>query len=214
MSLDAFFDPLSLALVLGGSVVVLVLRTPARELARAVRALRVLFRRAYAADATLSQVASLSRIAGRHGVVALNQSVIADPDVAEAVTAIVDGATPEAVQILLSQMRDARAERHLSAIDAWAALAEVAPAMGMIGTLVGLVQMFLVMADPAAIGRAMAVALLTTLYGALVATLVATPVAGRLRRLARAETFERARLDAPLVALARREQPRLHGVAA
>jgi chemotaxis protein MotA len=64
------------------------------------------------------------------------------------------------------------------------------------------------MGDPRAIGAAMAIALLTTLYGALIATLVALPVASRLRALARAEWMERARLAPPLVDLAAREQPR------
>ncbi|WP_430635373.1 MotA/TolQ/ExbB proton channel family protein [Sphingomonas hankookensis] len=93
------------------------------------------------------------------------------------------------------------------------AVAELAPLLGMIGTLVGLVRMFMAMTDPAAIGQAMAVALLSTLYGALLAALVGMPIAGRLRRLARAEAFERARLEAPLVALARRERPHLREAA-
>lgn len=80
--------------------------------------------------------------------------------------------------------------------------------MGMVGTLIGLVKMFLSMNDPSAIGGAMAVALLATLYGALVASLVAMPVAARLRRMARNEAFERTRLEAPLMAMAAREAPR------
>ena len=74
--------------------------------------------------------------------------------------------------------------------------------MGMIGTLIGLIQLFLAMRDPAAIGSAMAVALLTTLYGAALANLVAAPIAARLKRQARAEANERQRIVAPLVALA------------
>jgi chemotaxis protein MotA len=90
----------------------------------------------------------------------------------------------------------------------WAGMAEVAPAMGMVGTLIGLVKMFLAMADPAAIGAGMAVALLATLYGALIANLIAMPIAVRLRRRARAEAEERSRLVAPLAALAEYGQPR------
>jgi len=80
--------------------------------------------------------------------------------------------------------------------------------MGMVGTLIGLVGMFVKMDDPSAIGGSMAIALLATLYGALLANLVAMPVAARLRRHAREEAIERLRLEAPLVALAMREQPR------
>ena len=91
----------------------------------------------------------------------------------------------------------------------WSGAAEAAPALGMVGTLIGLVLMFTAMRDPATIGGAMAVALLATLYGALLANLVALPIAVRLRRLARQEAQERARLDAPLMVLAEIE-PAVH----
>ncbi|RYE03096.1 MAG: biopolymer transporter ExbB, partial [Sphingomonadales bacterium] len=93
-------------------------------------------------------------------------------------------------------------ERHRAAADVWTGMAEVAPAMGMIGTLIGLVGMFVAMKDPQAIGGAMAIALLTTLYGAILASLVALPVAARLKRQSRHEAQERARIELPLAALA------------
>ena len=200
--LGPFLDPLALAIVGGGTLTATVLRAPLRDLVRAVSALRVLGRRRFDAGPLLSQLAALARIARRHGVIALDRSVIADPDVAAAIAAVVDGASADDVAALLAHLRVAREERHRGAIEVWSGIAEVAPAMGMIGTLVGLVQMFTAMRDPGAIGGAMAVALLTTLYGALLASLVGMPVAARLRRQARAESGERARLVAPLVALA------------
>jgi chemotaxis protein MotA len=118
---------------------------------------------------------------------------------------------------LLRHRRRARAERHRGAIDMWAGAAEAAPALCMVGTLVGLVVMFGAMRDPAAIGGAMAVALLATLYGALLANLVALPITVRLRRHARIEFQERERIEAPLVALAAIEPAlphKLHEVAA
>jgi chemotaxis protein MotA len=78
----------------------------------------------------------------------------------------------------------------------------------MVGTLIGLVGMFVRMQDPRAIGASMAVALLATLYGALLANFVLAPVAARLRRIARDEAVERLQLEPPLIALALREQPR------
>jgi chemotaxis protein MotA len=109
---------------------------------------------------------------------------------------------------LLEQRRLARFERHRAAAEMWGAAADIAPAMGMIGTLIGLVQMFTAMRDPKTIGAAMAVALLTTLYGAVIACLIATPIAARLKRQSRYEAQERARLAAPLAELAI-VQPRL-----
>lgn len=200
--LAPFLDPLALTIVGGGTVLAVVLRTPLADLARGISALRVLGRRRFDADPLVAQVAALTRIARRHGVIALDRSVIRDADLAAAVEAIVDGATPEEIAALLGQRSIDRTERHRAASDVWSGAAEIAPAMGMIGTLIGLVQMFTAMRDPAAIGGAMAVALLTTLYGAVLASLVALPIAARLKRQARHEAQARERLTGPLVALA------------
>ncbi|AJP74668.1 motility protein A [Sphingomonas hengshuiensis] len=201
-ALAPFLDPVAIGIVGGGTVLAVVLRTPASDLVRGLSALRVLFRRRFDAAPLVEQANALTRIARRHGLIALDRTVIADPDIAAAVAEIVDGADGEAVATLLRQRRIARFERHRAAADMWTCAAESAPAMGMVGTLVGLVQMFTAMRDPAAIGGAMAVALLATLYGALLASLVALPVAARLRRSARIEAQERARIDPPLIALA------------
>ena len=200
--LAPFLDPLALSIVGGGTALAVVLRTPFGDLVRSVSALRVLGRRRFDAEPLLGQIAALTRIARRHGVIALDRSVIADADIAAAVEAAVDGASEADVAALLEHRRAARFERHRAAADVWTGMAEVAPAMGMIGTLIGLVDMFVAMKDPQAIGGAMAIALLTTLYGAILASLVALPVASRLKRQARHEAQERARLALPLVALA------------
>jgi chemotaxis protein MotA len=200
--LGPFLDPLALAIVGGGTLAAMVLRTPARDVVRGFSALRLLGRRRFDAGPLLTQIAALTRIAKRHGVIALDRSVIEDPDVAAAAAAIVDGAGPEDVAALLRHLQTARTERHRAAFELWSGAAEAAPAMGMIGTLVGLVRMFTAMRDPSAIGGAMAIALLTTLYGAALANLIAVPVAARLKRKARNEAQERARIVDPLVSLA------------
>src|SRR3546814_15067614 len=98
--------------------------TPRRDRARALAALRVLFRGRFDATALVAQVASLGRIAQRHGVIALDRSVIRDPDVAVAVAAIVDGAGPDEIATLLAEQRATRDDRHATAADVWAAAAE------------------------------------------------------------------------------------------
>ena len=207
-TLAPFIDPAAILIVAGGTLAATLLRTPLRDVGRGIAALATLPRRTLDATPLIDQVAALGRIAKRHGVHTLDRSVIADTDVAAAIAEIVDGATPADVTLLLDQRRRARILRHAGAADMWAGMAEVAPAMGMVGTLVGLVTMFLAMTDPNAIGAGMAVALLATLYGALIANLIAMPIAVRLRRRARAEAEERSRLVAPLAALAEYGQPR------
>jgi chemotaxis protein MotA len=208
MTPGTFLDPLALGLVGGGTILATVLRSPLGDVARALAALPTLARARFQAEPLLAQVAALAKIARRHGAMALDRSVITDADLALAVAAIVDGHAPEQVTSTLCDARRRRIERHAAAADVWAGAAEAAPAMGMVGTLVGLVAMFTAMTDPQAIGGAMAVALLATLYGALLANLVAAPIANRLRAAARVEAAERERLIAPLVALAEREAPR------
>lgn len=203
-----FLDPLALGIVAGGTALALILRTPLRDVGRAIGALRTLGRKRFDAAPLLLQVEALSRIATKHGVMTLDRSVITDPDIAAAISDIVDGKDGATVAAHLAERQAARAERHRAASDFWASAAEIAPAMGMIGTLVGLVRMFLAMEDVTAIGGAMAIALLTTLYGAVLATLVAMPISTRLRTQARREYVERTRLIAPLAALATREAPR------
>ena len=208
MTPGTFLDPLALAIVGGGTILATLLRSPLRDVARAAAAVPTLARARFTAAPLLAQVAALRRIARRHGAIALDRSVITDPDLAAAVAEIVDGHAPERVARALAVAGRRRVERHAAAADVWAGAAEAAPAMGMVGTLVGLVAMFTAMTDPQAIGGAMAVALLATLYGALLANLVAAPIANRLRAAARVEAAERARLEAPLVELAEREAPR------
>ena len=89
----------------------------------------------------------------------------------------------------------ARAARHAGAHAFWNAVADAAPGMGMIGTVAGLVQMFASMDDPARIGPGMALALLTTLYGVVLANVLAGPIAARLESLSTAElAWQRATL--------------------
>lgn len=208
MLIAQLFDPIAIAIVGGGTALTTILRTPTRDVMRALSALRVMTRRRFVAEPLLDQIAAQARIAKRHGVLTLDRSVIGDPDVAAAIAAIVDGATPQEVEALLRYQRQARIERHVAAADVWSAAAEAAPAMGMVGTLIGLAGMFANMTDPKAIGGAMAIALLATLYGALLSNLILLPVCHRLRAAGRVEAFERTRIEAPLVALALRETPR------
>jgi chemotaxis protein MotA len=208
MDPSTFLDPAAAFIVIGGTLLATILRTPVRDLARAVRAMATLARRPFSAEPLLRQLGSLARIARRHGVVTLDRSVVTDPDLAAAIAAIVDGATPDEVAALIEDARAARIERQVTAAEVFAAAAEAAPAMGMVGTLIGLARMFASMEDTAAIGAGMGVALLATLYGALLANLVLMPIAARLRTAGRREATERARLVAPLIALARREAPR------
>ena len=94
---------------------------------------------------------------------------------------LVDGHDPDVVKQLLNKEVTQTVERHARGASIFEALGDVSPAMGMVGTLIGLVAMLSNMDDPKSIGPAMAVALLTTLYGAMLANIIAIPVADKLK---------------------------------
>jgi len=212
MNIDAstllvFYDPVALAIVGGGTLLATAARGPFTDTLNALRSLPVLVRRPFDFGPARAELARAERVAHVKSLLAIDSQVLKDADVARGVEAVADGATPDQVEQLLDRLREERLDRHTVVQDFWAAAAEAAPAMGMVGTLIGLVRMFRSMDDPATIGAAMAIALLATLYGALFANLIAAPVAARLRRLSRAEESERRGLVAPFHAFARRETP-------
>lgn len=129
----------------------------------------------------IDEIEGLGRTAKLKGIIALDGVEIVDEFLKKGVQLCVDGLAFEFIQDALTRDRDLYIERLEEAEKIYRALGDAAPAFGMIGTLIGLVQMLSNMDDPATIGPSMAVALLTTLYGALIASLVALPIADKLQ---------------------------------
>ncbi len=118
--------------------------------------------------------------ARKGGFLALEEAEISNSFMQKGVDMLVDGHDADVVRATLQKDIDLTTERHETGAKMLMALADVAPAMGMIGTLIGLVAMLSNMDDPKSIGPAMAVALLTTLYGAFLANVIAIPLAKKL----------------------------------
>lgn len=114
------------------------------------------------------------------GLLALEDEKLEDPFVAKTVDMLVDGYDHETVEGLLNKEIYLTRERNQQSVKVMMTFSEFAPAMGMVGTLIGLVAMLQNMEDPKTIGPSMAVALLTTLYGALIANGITTPLAKKL----------------------------------
>ncbi len=122
----------------------------------------------------------LAKIARKDGLLKLEEENIENEYFARAIQLVVDGTDVEIAETMLNHERSITVMRHEEGKNIFMAINDVAPAMGMIGTLIGLVQMLSNMSDVATIGPAMAVALLTTLYGAILANMVAKPIADKL----------------------------------
>jgi len=130
----------------------------------------------------IEEAVQLADIARKNGLLALEGQEISNDFLKKGIGLCVDGHDPALVHKMLTKDINLTIERHEVGQNMFINMAIMAPAMGMIGTLVGLVQMLANMSDPASIGPAMAVALLTTLYGAVVANMFAQPWADKLAR--------------------------------
>ena len=135
----------------------------------------------------IEEAVALADVARKNGLLALEGQEITNDFMEKGISLCVDGHDPALVQKMLSKDIDLTIQRHEVGQRMFKNMATMAPAMGMIGTLVGLVQMLANMSDPAAIGPAMAVALLTTLYGAVIANAFAQPMADKLGRASQLE---------------------------
>lgn len=128
-------------------------------------------------------IIDLSNVARKEGLLALEETAngIEDDFMKKGVMLVVDGTDPELVRDIMETSLSCMEERHKTVIAVWEKLAELGPAWGMIGTLIGLVDMLRNLSDSAAIGPAMAVALITTLYGSLLANWLCNPVSSTLK---------------------------------
>ncbi|MCK7613087.1 motility protein A [Roseibium sediminicola] len=128
----------------------------------------------------ISEITNLGEIVRKSGPLGLENVDVSDPNLAKGVQYIADGYELEFIKESMERERDLQLSRLSEGRRVFKALGDSAPAFGMIGTLVGLVQMLANMDDPAAIGPSMAVALLTTLYGALVSNILCLPLVDKL----------------------------------
>ncbi len=157
------------------------------------------------------QLMDIATLARKKGLLALSSAepeLRKDPFLARAVQLVTDGYSGEDIDRVLGQEVDALSERHRRSASVLRRASEIAPAMGLIGTLVGLVQMLAQLDDPSSIGPAMAVALLTTFYGAILGTVILGPLAAKLERNSNDETMLKNLVLTAMGSIARQENPR------
>ena len=131
----------------------------------------------------IGQIIELSNVARKEGLLSLEEAAgnLEDEFMKKGILLIVDGTDPDLVRGILETELVSTEDRHKSKITFWEDLGAMGPAWGMIGTLIGLVNMLYEMDDPSSIGPSMAVALITTLYGSLLANWICAPVASKLK---------------------------------
>ncbi len=210
--LGAFWNLPGLLLVLGGAVAATVASFTLAQLGFIRGVLRKAFtEQAESAAAAIEELVSLADVARREGILALESRLSPDDDrfLARAVRMVVDGYDPSAIEARLTDELEATDARHTSGRQFFELLGRYCPAFGMVGTLVGLVLMLRNMNDPTRIGPGMAVALLTTLYGLVLANGVFLPLSQKLANRSAAEFLVKTIILKGVLAIQAGDNPRV-----
>lgn len=187
-----FIDAQSILIVCGGTLGVTFIKNPlGRVFGTIVVVKNAFFGKITPAPELIETIVDLSRKARKESLLSLEKVEIEDPFLAQGIRLAVDGMEPTAIRTVLETDINSLVQRHKIGQDMLGGIETSAPAMGMIGTLIGLVQMLASMDDPATIGPSMAIAILTTLYGALLANIFAHPLAEKLKSRSREEVTSR-----------------------
>ncbi|MEO1007059.1 MAG: MotA/TolQ/ExbB proton channel family protein [Planctomycetota bacterium] len=182
-NVGALIDPTSVFVVILGATGACVIAFPLSRMTGIVGVVKKSFFNELGDPAeTITELVRYAEVARREGILSLENLMgeMKDPFIVRGVKMAVDGTDPELIRAILDTELEALTERHGSNKAVLDAFAKYAPAYGMIGTLLGLIFMLQSMDDPSKIGPGMAVALITTLYGALIANLFASPIADKL----------------------------------
>ncbi len=211
-SLLVFIDIAALTIVVGGTFGTVLVHFPFGDIMGAVKvASKAFMHKTHSPVDTISRLITYAGKARKEGILSL-QSVMNDIDdefFLKGLQMAVDGQEPEALKEMLEREIEYVMERHDKGAEIFSTFAAYSPAMGMIGTLIGLVQMLQTMDDPSTIGPAMALALLTTFYGAVIANVVANPIAGKLKLRSASEVLNKTLVTEGMKAILEGENPRL-----
>ncbi len=162
-----------------------------------------------APEELIQKIVEMADAARKGGFLALEEAEISNSFMQKGVDMLVDGHDVEVVRQTLAKDIALTTERHEFGAKIWKGMGDVAPAMGMIGTLIGLVAMLSNMDDPKSIGPAMAVALLTTLYGAFFANVICLPLAEKLNNRKEEERVNQSLILDGIVGIADGQNPRV-----
>jgi chemotaxis protein MotA len=210
--LTMFINIPSVLIVVGGTAGVAFVQYPARDLLDAVNVAKktVLHKEASINDMII-QLMGFANKARKEGILALQSEMekIDDEFLVKAMQMAVDGQEPDTLRGMLNTEIEYIQQRHEKGANIFISLGTISPAMGMVGTLIGLVQMLQTMDDPSAIGPAMAVALLTTFYGAVLANVMFLPMAGKLRLRSESEMLIKTLIIEGMQSILSGENPRI-----
>lgn len=208
--LGSFVDVPSFAIVIGGTFATAFIQFPVKVLANAGKALmKCFFFKAVDPRTIIEQIITLSEKARKESIVALEKVQVSEPFLQRGVLLVADGTEQSFLRNVMDIDMAIMQQRHWRGQDVFKAMGTYGPAFGMIGTLIGLVQMLQSMDDPDSIGPAMAIALLTTLYGSVLANCVFLPLAKKLEERSSDEYRNVEMMREGILAIQKGEHPAL-----
>jgi len=207
-----FVNTPSMIMVVGGSITVILICFPVGYIKKLHKVTgKAMANKPRDIARLIEELVSYAEIARRDGILSLENHTkdMNDPFIVRGIQMAVDGTDPELIEQIMESELENLMDRHESGQGVFQALGKYAPAFGMIGTLVGLVIMLANMDDPSKIGPGMAVALLTTLYGSLIANAFALPMADRLAKRSGEEVLYKTIIIRGVMAIQSGDNPRV-----
>ena len=210
--LDLFINIPSLMIVVGGTIGTTMINYPLKDVIGVMGvAKNTVLTQKTDTSLLIKRLMEFSSKSRKEGILALESEIkdLDDEFLSKGVQLSIDGLEPAEISNLLEVEIDFIRSRHQLGAEVFTTMGTYAPAMGMIGTLIGLVQMLQSMDDPSSIGPAMAVALLTTFYGSVLANIICMPIAGKLRTRSKEEMLSKEMTVAGVISLSNGDNPRV-----
>lgn len=210
--LGVFIDIPSVLIVLGGTICATMINYPLKDVIRSISvAKNAFFSKSLTFGEIIANFVNYANKARKEGILALESSLpeIQDEYLKKGLQLTIDGLEPQAITDIMETEISFIEDRHKLGAEMFQSMGTFAPAFGMIGTLIGLVQMLQQMDDPSKIGPSMAVALITTFYGAVLANVIFLPIAGKLRTRSKEESLLKQIVLQGIISLSRGDNPRI-----
>ena len=208
----AFYDSMSVLIVMGGGLAATMISYRLPEMMGILKVTLKAFKsQEEDMGKLIRMLVDFSNKSRREGLLSLEAEVEQIPDdfIKQAITLVIDGVDPEVIKDTMELELDNTSSRHEKGQGLFKTMAALFPAWGMIGTLIGLVQLLKNLSDPSAIGPAMAVALVTTFYGSVLANLICTPIANKLALKSKEEINQKQMIIEGVLSLQSGESPKI-----
>lgn len=210
--LGTYVDIISIAIVVGGSITATLTSYPLDKLKKTMSITKIAFQnKSHSPIEIMKEIIELSSVARRDGLLALEEAgnKAEDEFLKKGIMLIVDGTDPELVRNIMETELTFLEERHAEGRGLYDAMGSYAPAFGMIGTLIGLINMLQQLDDPSSVGPQMAVALITTFYGSVMANAIFIPIAAKLKIKSKQEILMKELVVEGLLSIQAGENPRI-----